>query len=387
MNSSELAETGHKTASTPHQIRVLHTLGWVSSGGVEQRRLVLARGLPSHKYEHVVICQDSEGVLPDQLRAEGWTVHEIGFAPSILDKAWHDKALKIARDFGPDIVHGAVYEGEALAASIGLRLPGVKVITEETSNPANRRWTSNLLMYAICMSANICIGVSPAVVSYLRHKLHLPKRKVRLVNNAVSEVPRPTSDMLTALRNEFGIKDGDFIIGSVGRLNDDHKRFSDLIRAMPAVLAQHPQARLMIVGDGPDRSILEKLCLTLGVGNSVIFTGYRSDVRTFYSLMDIFALASAYEAFGLVLVEAMLAEVPIMATKVGGIPFVLDSGLCGALVPPLAPLALSRTLSDLIASPSLRADYARLGLARARAEFTAERYCSEIDELYTSLIR
>ena len=369
------------------KIRILHTLCRINSGGVEQRRLLLSHGLPKDKYEHRIICQDTGGKLPELLIAEGWQIHEIGLAPSILNKTWHDKALKIARDFGPDIVHGAVYEGQALAALIGLRLPGVKVITEETSDPVNRRWTANLLMYVICMSTNICIGVSPAIVSYLRQKLHLPKRKVRLVNNAVSEVSRPTSDRLTALHKEFGIRDSDFIIGSVGRLNDDHKRFSDLIRAMPAVLAQHPQARLMIVGDGPDRSILEKLCLTLGVGNSVIFTGYRSDVRTFYSLMDIFALASAYEAFGLVLVEAMLAEVPIMATKVGGIPFVLDSGLCGALVPPLAPLALSRTLSDLIASPSLRADYARLGLARARAEFTAERYCSEIDELYTSLIR
>lgn len=156
---------------------------------------------------------------------------------------------------------------------------------------------------------------------------------------------------------------------------------------MPALLAQHPQARLMIVGDGPDCSMLEKLCVTLGVGNSVIFARYRSDVRTFYPLMDIFALASAYEAFGLVLVEAMFADVPIIATEVGGNPFVLDSGRCGALVPPLAPLSLSRTLSDLIAPPSLRAEYARLGLARAREEFSAERYCREINELYTSLIQ
>ena len=369
------------------KIKILHCLGWVTGGGVEQIRVLMANSLPKDRYEHVLICQVASGHLADQLRNSDWKIHEIGLAPSILDRAWHDKALKIARDFDPDIVHGAVYEGEALAASIGLRLPGIKVITEETSDPANRRWTGNLLMYAICMSANICIGVSPAVVSYLRHKLHLPKRKVRLVNNAVSEVPRPTSDMLTALRNEFGIKDGDFIIGSVGRVFDDCKRFSDLIRAMPAVLAQHPQARLMIVRDGPDCSMLEKLCVTLGVGNSVIFAGYRSDVRTFYPLMDIFALASAYEAFGLVLVEAMFADVPIIATEVGGIPFVLDSGRCGALVPPLAPLSLSRTLSDLIASPSLRAEYARLGLARAREEFSAERYCREIDELYTSLIQ
>ena len=101
------------------------------------------------------------------LRAAEWTIHKIGLAPSILNLAWHDRAYEIARD-QPDIVHGAVYEGEALACGIGLRMPSVKVVMEETSDPVNRRWTGDALMRLMCLRADLCIGVSPKVTDYLR---------------------------------------------------------------------------------------------------------------------------------------------------------------------------------------------------------------------------
>ncbi|MCA4815121.1 glycosyltransferase [Acinetobacter towneri] len=370
------------------KIRILHTLCRVYSGGVEQRRLVLARGLPKDKYEHVIITQEAAGGLPDLLRAEGWKIHEIGNAPHILSPSWHQRAYEIAREFQPDIIHGAVYEGVGLANILGWRLPKAKVISEETSDPTNRSWRGNVLLQLLCLRSSAVIGVSPSVADYLRNIAHIPARKVKLINNAVWPAPNLTLSQLQEYRQSLGLKDTDFVIGSVGRIFDDHKRFSDLIRALRMLHDQgFTQAKLLIIGSGPDDQMLADLTAKLNLTGEVIFAGYQAEARHFYPLMDVFALASAREAFGLVLVEAMLAQVPVIATSVGGMPYVLDQGKAGILVPPNSPHDFAKAIFSLYQNPIQRQQVAEAGRMRAELEFSAERYCHEMDTLYESLVK
>lgn len=366
-------------------LRILHMLGWISSGGVEHRRLTLARGLPRGRYQHVAICQASGGVLPDQLRNEGWQIHEIGNAPHILSPAWHRRAWAIAREFRPDIIHGAVFEGVALANSTGWRLPRVPVISEETSDPVDRSWRGNLLMRAMCLCSDVVIGVSPRVGDYLRGTARIPARKVRVIDNAVLPAPEVPAEELARMRTDLGLRPEVPVIGSVGRVLDSHKRFSDVIRALSLLRERRRAAQLLIIGDGPDLTMLKALAAELGVADAVIFAGYQGEARRFYPLMDVFALASAHEAFGLVLAEAMLAGVPVVATQVGGIPYVLDEGAAGVLVPPLAPEALAGALQNLLDNPDRRRELGEAGRRRAESAFSADRYCREIDKLYQSL--
>jgi len=323
--------------------------------------------------------------VPGQLADAGWSVHEIGPARHILNPVWYTRAIAIAKQVKPDIVHGAVFEGIALANIIGLRFPTAKIISEETSDPVNRRWTGNFLIRWLYSCSNAVVGVSPSVIDYLRNTGHVPNQKLRLINNAVGDDIPPPKSMIDELRSNLGIRPGDIIIGTVGRLIDSHKRFSDILRAMPAVLSRHASARLLIIGDGPDRAELMLLAEDLGISDAVIFAGYQGKVRDFYHLMDLFVLASAHEAFGLVLVEAMLAGVPIVATAVGGIPFVLNNGECGKLTPPHQPEALAHAISSLIADEGARDRFRKAALSRARSEFSADRYCREVEELYRSL--
>ena len=370
------------------RIRVLHTLGWVASGGVEQRRLVLASGLPKDKYEHVILTQETAGGLPDLLRAEGWKIHEIGNAPHILSPSWHQRAYEIAREFQPDIIHGAVYEGVGLANILGWRLPKAKVISEETSDPTNRSWRGNVLLQLLCLRSSAVIGVSPSVADYLRNIAHIPARKVKLINNAVLPAPNLTLSQLQEYRQSLGLKDTDFVIGSVGRVFDEYKRFSDLIRALKILHDQgFVQAKLLIIGGGPDEQVLANLAAEFGLTKSVIFAGYQAEARHYYPLMDIFALASIREAFGLVLVEAMLAQVPVIATSVGGMPYVLGQGKAGILVPPNSPHDFAKAIFSLYQNPLQRQKIAEAGRMRAELEFSAERYCNEIDALYESLAK
>ena len=370
------------------RIRVLHTLGWVASGGVEQRRLVLASGLPKDKYEHVILTQETAGGLPDSLRAEGWKIHETGNAPHILSPSWHQRAYEIAREFQPDIIHGAVYEGVGLANILGWRLPKAKVISEETSDPTNRSWRGNVLLQLLCLRSSAVIGVSPSVADYLRNIAHIPSHKVKVINNAVLPAPNLTLSKLQEYRQQLGLKDTDFVIGSVGRVFDEYKRFSDLIRALKMLHDQgFIQAKLLIIGGGPDEQVLANLAAEFGLTKSVIFAGYQAEARHYYPLMDIFALASIREAFGLVLVEAMLAQVPVIATSVGGMPYVLGQGKAGILVPPNSPHDFAKAIFSLYQNPLQRQKIAEAGRMRAELEFSAERYCNEIDALYESLAK
>jgi glycosyltransferase involved in cell wall biosynthesis len=243
-------------------------------------------------------------------------------------------------------------------------------------------------MRAMCLRSKVVIGVSPAVGEYLRSTAKVPKRKVRVINNAVSSAPAVSDDEIAKQRSKFRFSRADFVIGSVGRVVDEHKRFSDLIRAIGIMHDNgFTNAKLIIIGDGPDRVNLERLVQESGLKDHVVFAGYQGEARRFYPLIDVFALASAHEAFGLVLAEAMMAGVPVVATRVGGIPHVLDQGDAGRLVPPFEPDAMADAIGKLIQDADGRKKLGDTGRKYAETHFSAKRYCREIDELYTSLIQ
>lgn len=367
------------------KIRILHCLETVGSGGVEQRRLTLARQLDGARYEQSLVCTKAVGALPARFAEAGCPLHAVGVFRGVLDREPYRQALRVVREFRPHIIHGAVFEGVSLATILG-RLARVPVIIgEETSDPVNRRWRGHLLLRLLGALSHQMVAVSPAVEQYLLGRLHLPRSKVTLINNGVAEMAPPDENQVRALRERFELAPEHFVIGTVGRLLDRHKRVSDLLRALAALLPACPEARLLVVGKGPDEGMLRELAGQLGVAAQVRFAGYQADPQPCYALMDVFALASAMEAFGLVLVEAMQAGLPVVATRVGGIPGVVDEGASGLLVPPGQPPALAEALLALRRDPARRQSMGRAGRALATSNFGAERYVRDVDHLYQRL--
>jgi glycosyltransferase involved in cell wall biosynthesis len=363
------------------RIKVLHVLETLGSGGVEKRRMLLAKYLDPSRFEQKIVCTNTQGPLADAIREQGVAVIPIGIIYTPLQLHTYRNMLRVIREFKPDIIHGAVFEGVTLAAVCGFlgRVP--TVIIEETSDPQNRRWKGNLLMKGFSRLADYAVGISPMVVGYLR-RLGIAEKKIRLITNGV-DIPQIAGlDDVHRVRKEMGIGSDDFVIGSVGRLGNFHKRFSDLILALNILRDRIPQAKLIIAGDGPDRAMLEKLVEKHNLAGRVIFTGYQFDLSPYYQCMDVFALASHMEGFGLVLAEAMFYKLPVVASRVGGMVDIVVEGETGFLVPRHSPESFAEKIEALYNDPARRRAMGLRGYERALKEYSPQAYVSKVLSLY-----
>lgn len=359
----------------------------MSSGGVERRRLSLAKLLDKSKFELKIICTNAVGTFPEDFKKYDVEVIAIGDLKSFIDIKQHKKVIQVINEFKPHIIHGAVFEGVTMAAINGFYKHVPIVILEETSDPQNRRWKGNLLMKILCVTADKVIGVSPAATQYLLHTINLPKDKVVLINNGVVMPTIVNGETKKKIREKHQLMPDDIVIGSVGRMNSDaHKRFSDLIKAFSLLAAQNNKVKLVLVGDGPERSVYENLARQLGIQHRVVFAGYQNEIGNYYGVFDVFCLVSAFEAFGLVLAEAMLHKLPVLATNVGGMHYIVDDAVTGFLVEKFDIEAIQEKLELLSDNADLRKEMGENGFQKALKHYTEERYVQNVADLYMSLI-
>lgn len=373
--------------NAPRPIRVMHVLPWVTAGGVERRRMQLAQRLSSERFEQRVVCLHSKYDFVHEIEDAG--VEVVSFQEgkgSVFDLRSLLRVVREIRRFRPDIIHGAVFEGVTLAALAGTFARVPHIVVEETGDPSVRSWRGDALMGVLSRLADRTVGVSPAITDYLVDRLRLDSRHVVLVMNGVDAPREPTVEELSAARAEFGLSEDDFIIGSAGRIDNDHKRYTDLMEAVAELSSEADEVRLVIVGSGADRALLERTADELEIADRVVFTGYRQDMGLMYHLMDVFALASRQESFGLVLAEAMFCGVPVVATSVGGIPYIVEDGATGFLVEPFRPDELARSLDRLYRDPSLRRRLGEASRARAETHFSSSRYVDDVASLYLELM-
>lgn len=370
------------------QIRLLHCLQTIGSGGVERRRLSLAKLLPKDKYTLKIICTTVQGEYYKEFEKQGVEVIQVGALKSPFHLNVHKKVHELMKSYNPHIIHGAVFEGVTMAAINGFLKKVPIIILEETSDPVTRNWKANYLIKFFGLVADRFIGVSPAATDYLSRIARIPKNKVTLINNGVV-VPRKVSqDEIITLKNDLNISPREIVIGSVGRMMmDENKRFSDLIKAFSEILNKGLKVKLILVGDGSELNNYKALAKKLNISDNIIFTGYKSDVSLYYNTFDIFALVSAYESFGLVLAEAMLHELPIVATRVGGMKYIVENEITGFLVDKFEILKIAEKLELLILDKQLRREFGVAGYQRARQNYTEEIYVKNLEALYSELLK
>lgn len=367
-------------------IRVLHIMSTVMGGGVERRRLSLAKAFKGSNFQMKLVGTFKSGAIAEQIEENGVEIIEVGDFNGPFHWEKHRKIQKIIDDFQPHIIHGAVYEGVTMAAINGFIKKVPVVILEETSDPQNRSAKADFLLRIFSWTADRFIAIAPNVADYLINTAKIDSKKVITINNGV-EIPREvSSEEIKNLRNQYHVKPTDFVIGTVGRLFDDHKKITDIIAAIKMV-ENVDNLKLLVVGSGRDEELIKQKTIDLGVRDKVIFTGYQFDTASFYKLMNVFCIASQREGFGLVAAEAMLHRLPVIATKVGGLQNVVVHDETGILIKPNRPKDIALAVSKLYNDPQLLDSFADKGFKRALDNYTEERYVKDVFNLYSELLK
>jgi len=204
---------------------------------------------------------------------------------------------------------------------------------------------------------------------------------VSLIYNGVDLQRYNHQQPCCTLHDEYSIPEDAPIVGVVARLEAE-KGHRTLLDAWPDVLAAQPRAWLLIVGEGSERDALEAQAASLGIAERVVFTGRREDVPAVTAALDVSVLPSYREAQGLSVLEAMALSRPVVASKVGGIPEMIDDGVSGLLVPPNDCEALAAAIVRLLSDHPLADVIARRGHDMVHERFCIEKMVTSVESIY-----
>jgi glycosyltransferase involved in cell wall biosynthesis len=232
------------------------------------------------------------------------------------------------------------------------------------------------------------LAISSFVAGTLLASGHDPAR-THVALNGIDPSQWTPLDGRSDLRRELGIPDAAPVVLTACRLFPE-KGAAELIRSLPLVRERHPDVRLLIAGHEivPGYAAqLADLATVLGVRASVTLLGHRADIPRLMAASDIFAMPSVDEPFGLVYLEAMAMELPVVALDCGGTPEIVTSGVTGLLSAPGDLRALATNLSALLTDPAARERMGRAGRARVEHHMTSKRMADDVAAVYRSIRR
>jgi glycosyltransferase involved in cell wall biosynthesis len=235
-------------------------------------------------------------------------------------------------------------------------------------------------------NADRVVSVSEAFARDLQRK-GIPRDRIIVRHNMVPPFAACSREQVAELRMHLRIAPDALLLLSVGRLSPE-KGHSDLIDAIGELRDMPPtrEFNLVIVGEGPQRNAIQRKIGKLGLGKLVTLAGQQPDVNPYYHLADIFVLPSHSEGSPNVLLEAMAAGIPTVATNVGGVPEIAIDGKTSLFVEDKKPGALADALFRLLNDEALRRELGQAAAARA-AEYDPENYCDAMVEIHRQLVR
>ena len=326
----------------------------------------------------------SEGPVRRELEAAGVECLNLNYLERtrFIRRFTYQAALfRFFRSRKVDVVH--IHHATSLILGVlPARWAGVRriVMTEHSTIEFKTMPTYRRQSRRYCRFADAISVIHPSMEPYFLSELAVPAAKLHYVPNGIRLQQRNTAERL-GLRRELGVDDKNFLWMYAGRLAPV-KDLPTLLRAFAATRTKtNDKFRLALAGDGDERTSLEQLCGSLGLSTVVSFLGPRTDVPRLMSAADGFVMSSLSEGLPMVLLEAMAARVPCVATAVGGIPE-LFSGGAGLVVPPGDPLRFADSLLELAADPARRRRMSEIGFAKVAATNNLDRVVDQYLELF-----
>lgn len=364
-------------ASPP--LKVVHLLQGLEVGGLEMMVTQLILRMDPERYAIQVIGYDSLGPLATRLGLGGVPCRLLKRRPGvdwryILRLAW------VLQRIRPSVLHlhnpTAFFYG-ALAGFLA-RIPCV-IYTEHGRDFASSKRNRYLHRFLARLTDRIVV-VAEASRTVLEEE-GVPGNKIVTLHNGVDAARFILGSNPWTLREKLDFSPEQPLVGIVARL-DPIKNHPSLLRAWARVIQERPEARLLVIGDGPSRSALEQLTGELGIANAVRFLGVRDDVPELLALVDVAVLCSQSEGLSITLLEESAAGKAIVATAVGGNGEVIEDGCNGLLVPSGDDDALASAILGLLANPEQARTMGQAARQRFTQEFTLERMTQRYTELY-----
>jgi sugar transferase (PEP-CTERM/EpsH1 system associated) len=378
-------------------IRIMHVVQSLEVGGLENGVVNLINRLSDERFDHVICCLSHAGKLVERIQARNTRIVEVGlrtdrlrFPLLILRRA--------IRRFAPDVLHTRGWS--TVDAIFAGRVAGVARIVHgehgrEASDPEGRNRKRNVIRRVLSPLVDQFVAVSENLGAWLIEQVGIPAAKVLTIHNGVdTERFLPVADFAqndarpgsaAVLRESLGLPVDGVLIGTIGRL-DPVKDHASLLRAFAPLARGATAARLVIVGAGPMRREIESQITTLHLEQRVHMLGERHDVAALLKTFDVFALTSIAEGISNTVLEAMASGLPVVATRVGGNPELVEDHGNGRLVPVGDVTAMTAVFAEYTADSMLRQRHGQSGRLRAEQKFSLQRMAEQYAELYRGLL-
>jgi len=324
----------------------------------------------------------ADGPIGEDLRCRGDVVRIFGQRAPFFDPTLAIRLSRSFREDGVEVVHTHLFGADlhASVAARGLRrLPVVTTVHNE--RPDN--WRQGLVGGRLLHAAQRVVPVGRRLEAALLARWPSLRPRIRTIENGVCD----SGDAVVLrdrCRSLLGLGSGDLVVGAIGRLAPQ-KAPLDLVAAFAQAALQSPLAKLVMVGDGPLRGEVEAELRRTGLKNRVVMAGNVPNAARLLPGFDLLVLASHWEGLPMVVLEAMMAGVPVVATSVGAVGEVLRHNDTGWVVPPARPEILADAILKLLREPGLRTRIGNAGRQEARERYSAARMVAAYEALYDEL--
>lgn len=361
---------------------ILHIRSGFTVGGPEKLILSGIQQLKESGYDFVIASFALPNV-PNRFLEEAQSQNistEVIAVSGSFDFSSVKQLRKLFSRIRPSIIVAHDYRAIILSliARRGFSIPLISVAHGWTGQSQRVKIYEFIERFAFKLADRVVAVSEPKLRELQKQGLAFPK--LALIENGVA-LPEPDGASDTDLREQLGIERSEILIGAVGRLSIEkgHKFFLDTAARLRR---SHPEAKYVLVGDGPLRAELQRLAIHLGIQDIFFFVGWISDMEAVYRSLDIFMLPSLTEGLPMALLEAMSYGIPSIATTVGGVPNVIETNVSGLLATPGNSDSLTLALRKLLVDGSLRHRIKAASRKTICERYSLARYASDFKQLY-----
>jgi glycosyltransferase involved in cell wall biosynthesis len=384
----------------PEKLRVLRAITRLNIGGPAIHAILLTRGLQNEQFSSVLVTGlegPHEGSMRDLATRHGVeprVLRELGREVSPLNDLRATLAMyRMIRSFRPHIVHTHMAKA-GTAGRLAARLARVPIVVHTFhGHTFHSYWgpvkSAVFLQIERTLGAmtDRVIAVGDAQKADIASYGVAPLNKIITIPLGLEIEPMLDAEQHRGrLRAELGVSDGRRLVGIVARLVPI-KAHEIFLEAAQTIRTAAPGTTFLIIGDGERRAELEALAQQLGIADATRFLGWRDDMREVYADLDVVTLCSNNEGSPVALIEALAAGRPVVSTRVGGVPNVVQDGESGLLVPPRDPAALAEGVLTLLRDPARAAELGQAGRRAVFPRHASGRLVQDVERLYLELAR